>query len=72
MASAAAGSMAPVEEFCKTTPFSGDFNPGTKLGNSIFLEKTKGLAKADRLDLNKANSLDIHKVFEAVRRSWGI
>ena len=30
-------------EVWKTTPFSGDFNPGTKLGNSIFLEKTKGL-----------------------------
>ena len=32
-----------VEEVWKTTPFSGDFNPGTKLGNSIFIEKTKGL-----------------------------
>ena len=32
-----------VEEVCKTTPFSGDFNPGTKLGNSIFIEKTKVL-----------------------------
>ena len=32
-----------VEEVWKTTPFSGDFNPGTKLGNSIFIEKTKGI-----------------------------
>ena len=32
-----------VEEVWKTTPFSGDFNPGTKLDNSIFIEKTKGI-----------------------------
>ena len=46
---AAAAAVAPVAvpfvatEVWKTTPFSGDFNPGSKLGNSIFLEKTKGL-----------------------------
>ena len=60
---AASGVVAPVEEVWKTTPFSGDFNPGTKLGNIIFLEKTKGLAEADCLDLNKENYLEIHKVF---------
>ena len=63
VAAAAAGPVAPVEDVWKTTPFSGDFNPGTKLGSSIFLEKTKILAEADCLALNKANSLDIHKVF---------
>ena len=39
---AAAGAVALVEDIWKTTFFSGNFNPGTKLGNSIFLEKTKG------------------------------
>ena len=63
MAAAAAEPVVPVEDVWKTTPFSGDFNPGTKLGSSIFLEKTKILAEADCLALNKANSLDIHKVF---------
>ena len=32
-----------VKEVWKNTPFYGDFNPGTKLGNSIFIEKTKVL-----------------------------
>ena len=71
MAAAAAGAVAPVEEVWKTTPFSGDFNPGTKLGNSIFIEKTKGLAETDRLDQNKANSLAIHKVFRSRERIMG-
>ena len=65
MAASAALPLAPVEDVWKTTPFSGDFNPGTKLGNSIFLEKTKGLAEADHLDLNKANLLAIQKVFQS-------
>ena len=71
MEEAAAGAVAPVQEVWKATPFSGDFNPGTKLGNSIFLEKTKGLAEADRLDLNKANSLATHKVFRSPERIMG-
>ena len=50
-----------VEEVWKTTPFSGDFNPGTKLGNIIFIEKTKGLPESVRLDLTKKNSQEIHK-----------
>ena len=29
----------------KTTPFSGDFNPGSKLRNIIFLTKTKDCMK---------------------------
>ncbi len=40
----------------KTTPFSGNFNPGTKLGQDIFHRKTKGLNKADHLDLTEKNS----------------
>ena len=45
-----------VEEVWKTTPISFDFNSGTKLGNSIFIEKTKGLPESVRLDLTKNNS----------------
>ena len=50
-----------VKEVWKTTPFSGDFNPGTKLGNIIFIEKTKGLPESVILDLTKNNSQEIHK-----------
>ena len=55
----------------KTTPFSGDFNPGTKLGNSIYLEKTKGLKESDRLDLNKRNSQEIHKYLRGREQIMG-
>ena len=71
MAEAAALPVASVEDVWKTTLFSEDFNLGTKLGNSIFIEKTKGLAKADCLDLNKANSLAIQKVFRSLDRIMG-
>ena len=54
-----------VEEVCKTTPFTGDLNPGTKLGNSIFIKKTKGLPESVRLDLTKNNSQEIHKYLRA-------
>ena len=70
MAAAAAVVVAPVaapvvsSEVWKTTPFAGDFNPGTKLGNSIFLEKTKGLPEADRMDLIKKNAQKIHQYFQ--------
>ena len=47
----------------KTDPFQGKFNPGTKTGQAIFLEKTKGLAKKDRLELSKSNSAEILKFF---------
>ena len=50
-----------VKEFWKTTPFSGDFNPGTKLGNVIFIEKTKDIPESVRLDLTKNNSQEIDK-----------
>ena len=68
---AAAAAVAPVAvpfvatEVWKTTPFSGDFNPGSKLGNSIFLEKTKGLPEADRMDLTKKNAQKIHQYFQS-------
>jgi len=39
----------------------GRFQPREKLGNSIFVEKTKGLPEADRLDLSKKNSQAIHR-----------
>ena len=54
MAAVAAGVVAP---------FSGNFNPGTKLGNSTFLEKTKVLAEANCYDLNKASLLAIDADF---------
>jgi hypothetical protein len=50
-----------VAEVWTTNPFCGDFNPGTKQGRSIFVEKTKGLATADRLDLSKKYATDLHK-----------
>jgi hypothetical protein len=48
-------------EVWKTTPYSGNFNLGTKHGNTIFVEKTKGLSEANQLDLAKKNSQAIHK-----------
>ena len=52
-------------EVWTTTPYSGNFNPGTKHGNTIFVKKTKGLPEANRLDLTKKNSQAIHKYFRA-------
>ena len=54
-----------VEEVWKTTPFSGDFNLVNKPGNSIFIEKTKGLPESVILDFNKKNSQEIHKYLQA-------
>ena len=48
-----------VEEVWKTTPFSGDFNPGSKPGNSIFIEQTKGLHESVRLDIYNTNNIII-------------
>ena len=50
-----------VGEVWKTTPFSFNFNPGTKFGNIIFIKKTKGLPESARLDLTKKKSQKIHK-----------
>ena len=50
-----------VKEVWKTTPFSRDFNPGTKPGNSISISNTWGLPESVILDLTKKNSQEIHK-----------
>jgi len=55
----------------KTDPFQGKFNPGTKSGQAIFLEKTKGLAEKDRLELSKSNSAEIHKFFRSKEGQMG-
>ena len=60
-----------VKEVWKTTPFSGDFNPGTKLGNIIFTEKTKGLPESVRLYLTKNNSQEIYKYLRAHKTLMG-
>ena len=60
---------APTIEW-KTDPFQGKFNPGTKTGHQIFLEKTKGLAKKDKLELLKTNSVLIHKFFCLKEGQW--
>ena len=51
-----------VEEVWKTTPFSGDFNLVNKPGNSIFIEKTKGLPESLRLHLIRI----IHRRFTSI------
>ena len=55
---------APVEVW-KSNPLQGDFNPGTKLGKDIFLEKSKGLPENERFDLTRANATSIRQYFEA-------
>ena len=51
------------KEIWITNPFLEDFNTGIKLGNIIFLEKTKGLAAANHLDLTKKYVEQLHKYF---------
>ena len=58
-------------EVWKTNPFKGDFNPGTKAGQQIFVEKTKGLPEADRMALSKANASEIHRYFGARETNFG-
>ena len=55
----------------KTDPCHGNFNPGTKIGQSIFQEKTKGLPEASRLELSKSNSSEIHKFFRSKEGQMG-
>ena len=53
-------------------PFTSNFNPGTAVGQKIFLEKTKGLAAGDRLPLTRASStaiMDFLKVKEQLMRT---
>ena len=61
---------APTIEW-KTDPFQGKFNPGTKNGHQIFLEKTKGLAEKDKLEFSKTNSASIHKFFRSKEGQMG-
>ncbi len=49
----------------KTNPFHGNFNPGTKTGQQIFLEKTKGVADGTRYSLTKDNAANLHQFFKS-------
>ena len=49
----------------KSNPLQGNFNPGSKLGKDIFLEKIKGLPEDQRLDLTRTNAQQIHQFFRA-------
>ena len=62
---------APAAIEWKTDPCHGNFNPGTKLGQSIFQEKTKGLPENSRLELSKSNSSSIHKFFRSKEGQMG-
>ena len=44
----------------RTAPDHGDINPGTKHGQTIFREITKGLPINQRLDLTRSNGPQIH------------
>ena len=56
----------------KTNPFHGNFNPGTRPVQQIFLEKrTDGLADGTRFDLTKDNLVDTHQFFKARAASLG-
>ena len=62
---------APAAIEWKTDPCHGNFTPGTKLGQSIFQEKTKGLPENSRLELSKSNSSSIHKFFRSKEGQMG-
>ena len=50
-------------------PYTSDFNPGTSVGQKIFLEKTKGLPSGERFALTSGNSkgiMDFLKVKEQI------
>lgn len=53
-------SPAPTAEVWKSDPLQGDFNPGSKIGKDIFLEKTKGLPEDKQYDLTNDNAAKIH------------
>ncbi len=67
---ATGGAAAPEIEW-KTNPFNGNFNPGTKTGQVIFLKKTKGLPDGKRFKLSKEHSTEIHQFFKARAASLG-
>lgn len=52
-------------EIWKSNPLQGDFNPGTKLGKDIFLEKSKGLPENERFDLSRSNETSICQYLQA-------
>ena len=66
-----AGAAPVVQEIWKTNPYSGDFNPGTKLGQTIFAEKLKGLAEEKHLDLTKGNAAELRKYFVSRETTMG-
>ncbi len=47
----------------KSKPLQGNFNPGSKLGKDIFLEKIKGLPESQHLNLTRTNAHQIHQFF---------
>ena len=49
----------------KTAPDRGNFNPGTQLGQKIFLEKSKGLPDGQKLDLTLSNGPALHRFFKS-------
>ena len=55
----------PAQEVWKSDPLQGDFNPGSKLGKDIFLEKTKGLPESERIPWTKANATRLLRYFRA-------
>ncbi len=55
----------------KTNPFNGDFNPGTKTGQQIFIKKSKGPADGTRFELTKDNASKIHQFFKAWASTLG-
>ncbi len=66
-----AGGAAASEIEWKTNPFNGNFNPGTKTGQVIFIEKTKGHPDGKRFDLSKEHSSEIHQFFKTRSASLG-
>mmetsp|Transcript_19321 Transcript_19321/g.34923 ORF Transcript_19321/g.34923 Transcript_19321/m.34923 type:complete len:132 (+) Transcript_19321:14-409(+) len=52
-------------------PLTGNFNPGTTLGQKIFLEKTKGLDADKRLALTNSNSAKIMALLKVKEQIMG-
>ncbi len=62
---------APTPIEWKTNPFSSSFNPATKIGQQIFIEKTKGLPDGTRYDLSKENASELHQFFKTRQATLG-
>ena len=52
-------------EIWKSNPLQGDFNPGSKIGKDIFIEKSKGLADDKRIEWKKSSATKLHSYFRA-------